>query len=289
MRPDYKVGIGLGALVAIILTVYFWPEAKPPAEPPAEPPGDREPVADTGEPSGQPPGPDRPTTPPAPPDRRRAWRWRDGQWEALPEEPPTPPPADVPPTRPVEPPPVEEPPADEEPGTTLLPPVAPPVVPLSPPVTPSPTPRPTRTHTVQPGDSFAAIAERYYDTQDRRAVKLLTDANPGVDPLRMKIGSEITVPPMPAGLLDAPAGESVQPLPSGSYRVKKGQSFWTIAQEVYGDVTLHERLYALNKDLVGGDPTNLRAGQVIRLLPDRPTPRVAPPPARTTPKVDATK
>jgi LysM repeat protein len=52
------------------------------------------------------------------------------------------------------------------------------------------TPQGPRTHTVQPGDTLLAIAERYDTTVDA-----IRAANPGVDPAALRIGQELTIPP----------------------------------------------------------------------------------------------
>jgi nucleoid-associated protein YgaU len=53
-----------------------------------------------------------------------------------------------------------------------------------------------------------------------------------------------------------------------NYQVKAGDSFYKIAKEQLGDSSRWKELFQLNKDRVGGDPTNLRVGQTV-ILPGK--------------------
>ncbi|UCE58343.1 MAG: LysM peptidoglycan-binding domain-containing protein [Phycisphaerales bacterium] len=50
-----------------------------------------------------------------------------------------------------------------------------------------------------------------------------------------------------------------------TYTVKPGDSFYAIARTVLGDASRWKHLFALNRDLVGGDPKKLQVGQVLAL------------------------
>jgi nucleoid-associated protein YgaU len=52
----------------------------------------------------------------------------------------------------------------------------------------------SQTHTIQPGDTLEKIARRFYGVAGPRTVKRITDANPGVDPMRLQIGTTLTIP-----------------------------------------------------------------------------------------------
>ena len=166
----------------------------------------------------------------------------------------------------------ETPPAVEEEE-----PAAPPVTARRPnPRTASHTPRqpqpstPQRTHTVERGDTLAILAEVYYGSQ--RYTGLILGANPQVtDPNRLLVGTVLHIPP-----LDAPSPSPSQPSsgsatpsasPTNTYTVKDGDTFYGIARDMLGAAARWTELFELNKDLVDGDPTKLRPGQVIKLPP----------------------
>lgn len=66
-------------------------------------------------------------------------------------------------------------------GAGLVPPIgAPPVA--------------AQTHTVAAGDTLGKIAAKYLGSSGPKAVKKLTDANPGLDARKLKIGQELKIP-----------------------------------------------------------------------------------------------
>ncbi len=131
-----------------------------------------------------------------------------------------------------------------------------------------------RTHVVQPGDNFAKLAKRYYDSQATRYVELLMRTNPDVEPRRMRVGSRIVIPPIkPAGAEPAKSLRPPQPVLPEMYRVKKGDTFHDIAKRLCGDGRRWPELYRLNKGVVGADPGRLRAGQILQLPTDWPRTR----------------
>lgn len=52
----------------------------------------------------------------------------------------------------------------------------------------------TTTHKIEAGDTLSAIARRYYGTSGPKTVALLAAANKGLDPAKLKIGQELTIP-----------------------------------------------------------------------------------------------
>ena len=58
----------------------------------------------------------------------------------------------------------------------------------------APISREPRWHTIEAGDNFALLAEKYYGNQGRPYVDRLVVANPGVDPDRLKIGQRVVIP-----------------------------------------------------------------------------------------------
>jgi nucleoid-associated protein YgaU len=127
-------------------------------------------------------------------------------------------------------------------------------------------------HRIQPGDTLAGLAQEYYGHE--KYVSLLARHNPQItDPHRLRVGTEINIPPRPAEddkpmSLSGARSEKAAPPADGArrtYTVKSGDSFYAIARNVLGDASRWEEVYALNRDLVHGDPTRLQVGHVVVL------------------------
>ncbi|MHC1790426.1 DUF459 domain-containing protein [Solidesulfovibrio sp.] len=115
-----------------------------------------------------------------------------------------------------------------------------------------------RSHTVAVGDNFWSVARQHGVT-----VAALTEANPGVDPTRLRIGQGLAVPVSASataarpGVAGKPQAEA-QPLAGGvGYVVADGDNFWTIARRLGVETAELTRLNA------GLDPLRLRPGQVL--------------------------
>lgn len=76
------------------------------------------------------------------------------------------------------------PPVREVPGTTILPP-APSPDPVRPPQWP-------KTHVIRPGETLQKIAKQHYGGFSKW--RRIADANPGVDPTRIRPGMKLTIP-----------------------------------------------------------------------------------------------
>ncbi len=123
-------------------------------------------------------------------------------------------------------------------------------------------------HTVKSGDSLYKIAEKYYG--DGNYWRAILKANPEIrNPDHLMIGQKLLIPPKE----EAEFANLPQQVPSGvnreelrPYKVKQGESFYTIARDILGDASRWKEIYRINKLAVANDPRNLRAGQVI-LIP----------------------
>ena len=132
----------------------------------------------------------------------------------------------------------------------------------------------SRTHTVQPGDSYALLAEHYYGSQ--RHTQFLIDANPDhSNPRRLRVGAVLRIPLRP----DRPEkARAAAVTPSGNtaagqrtYVVREGDTFYGIAARELGSAGRWTELFELNKDEVNGKANRLRVGQVLVLPPEKPT------------------
>ena len=131
-----------------------------------------------------------------------------------------------------------------------------------------------RDHTVERGDSYALLADRYYGSQ--RYAQFLMDANPGhSDPRRLRVGAVLRIPPRPdqpekAGAAAVkPSGRAAAP-GQRTYVVREGDTFYGIAARELGSADRWTELFELNKDEVDGRPNRLRVGQILVLPPEKP-------------------
>lgn len=106
--------------------------------------------------------------------------------------------------------------------------------PVSPPVEQPPVAQPPTTgatdYVIVKGDTFSTIAKKFH-----MSIKSLLDANPAVEPTKLKIGQTIHVPAAPASASGTPANNTtVAANDTGSsqtYSVKSGDSLTKIAGE----------------------------------------------------------
>ncbi len=118
-----------------------------------------------------------------------------------------------------------------------------------------------RTHVVAPEDNFSTLAERYYGSQSYAEV--LVQANPNVDPRRMKIGSRIRIPPLNPDDAGAPARSEARELGTRRYNVQEGDSLYAIVDAKLGTGARWSEIYELNKAVIGADPSRLKVGVAL--------------------------
>jgi len=122
-----------------------------------------------------------------------------------------------------------------------------------------------RTHIVKSGDTLYGIAEKYYGRGDLWVGIARANAQLG-NPSRLKIGQKLTIPPrkqVDTHYEDLPAGAG--PGDYKLYKVKKADTFYSIALAQLGSAGRWKEIFKLNKSRVAGDPKKLRAGQTIRI------------------------
>lgn len=151
-----------------------------------------------------------------------------------------------------------------------------------------------KNHTVQEGDTLAAIARDVYGDSSRAS--FIIAANPVVtDPRRLRIGMKLVLPapdtsagdaakgsatpllakaPSAAGATGSPeVSKSVTPGSDPSavahapraYVVRPGDSFYSIAEEQLGNAKRWNELFRLNRARVRGDPGRLQPGMTLTL------------------------
>jgi len=159
----------------------------------------------------------------------------------------------------------------------------------------------TKTHVIQAGDTFSSLAAKYLG--GAKHIKIIMDANPDLDPRRLRLGATVKIPPAPAGstvstpspsgtVTGGPSIASRGPLPSSgpptvrsttptvrpsaipttpgaqTYTVQPGEGWYTLAQRFLGKGTRWTELYEHNKERVGGSSRSLRVGTVIEIPPE---------------------
>ncbi len=110
------------------------------------------------------------------------------------------------------------------------------------------------THTVAKGETLGDISAAHYGTT--KHWRKIVEANPGLDPARLKIGQVIQIPAVDT----APTTTAVSGGPD-TYTVKKGESYYTIAKKELGSASRWRELERLNNT----PAEELRAGAVIKL------------------------
>lgn len=137
----------------------------------------------------------------------------------------------------------------------------------------------TRTYTVTAEDTggFWGIAQRVYG--DGKYMNLIAEANPTANPNALNVDDRLLIPPLPtqtSGTGPAPAPGEARTRADGTreYIVKENDSFWTIAQQAYGNGAYYPLLVQANPDV---NPSNLRVGSRILIPPRQATTRSSQP------------
>jgi nucleoid-associated protein YgaU len=126
-----------------------------------------------------------------------------------------------------------------------------------------------RTHKVTSGESFYTIAASAYG--DGSLFNRIEDANPNVDPKRLRVGTVLNIPDMS----DAPRAQAPAPVMADvdsahTYRVQSSDTLVKISRKLYGNSSTWQKIYDLNRDEIGDNPGRLKVGTVLR-LPESPT------------------
>ncbi len=113
------------------------------------------------------------------------------------------------------------------------------------------------THTVAKGETLGDISAIHYGTT--KHWRKIVEANPGLDPARLKIGQVVQIPAVES----APAATAAAAATGGAdtYTVKKGEGYSSIAKKVLGSASRWREIERLNNI----PAESLRAGTVIKL------------------------
>lgn len=126
---------------------------------------------------------------------------------------------------------------------------------------------PATTYTIREGDTFVRIAGELYGDQ-RRWVDI-AQANPMVDPQRLRIGQVIRLPSATAMRADespTPAPASA-PAAGSAYVIREGDTLSSIAGRVYGDPNLWYVIFEANRQALDNDPDRIVAGARLTIPP----------------------
>ena len=124
------------------------------------------------------------------------------------------------------------------------------------------------TYIVQPNDNFITIAQRIYGSQ--AAWEAIAQANPSVDPTRLRVGQELRLPRRSA--VDRAREQPPAPNPGQreQYTVQPGDNLSRIAERFYGNAQRWRVIYNQNRDAIGPDPGKLRVGMTLVIPPALP-------------------
>lgn len=116
-------------------------------------------------------------------------------------------------------------------------------------------------------DNYWKIAER--ELGDAAQFQRIADANPGVDPRRLRVGQKLRVPAVatatrPQADANRPREEATNPAAGREYRIRKDETLSSIAERVYGKSSRWRDIWAANRTRIP-DPRRMRAGLTIVL------------------------
>lgn len=140
-------------------------------------------------------------------------------------------------------------------GVTSAPPVPAPIVPVAP---TAPATGETREYVIASGDTLGALAHK-----NGISLKTLMEANPGVNPKKLKVGQKIQIPGGTGAVASTAAGTPATDMSgaatdSVTYTVKAGDTLGKIARANH---TSYKKIMALN-DL---KTTSIKVGQKLKL------------------------
>lgn len=133
-------------------------------------------------------------------------------------------------------------------------------------------------YTVQPGDTFASIARRFYGSTGK--AELIARANPLVDPTRIKNGRVLKIPKDPSNIQGKPVIAAPPTAPSQSpgpatavpvagerrHTVERGDTLTSISKKYYGTIKKTDVILKANRNVLS-KAEDLRPGQTLVIPP----------------------
>ncbi|MBX3378893.1 MAG: LysM peptidoglycan-binding domain-containing protein [Phycisphaeraceae bacterium] len=124
-------------------------------------------------------------------------------------------------------------------------------------------------YTVQPGETFASIAYKFFGSRGK--ADLIANANPLVDPTRIRAGRVIRIPRDPSNIQGKPTTQSppppndnTSPGAARTHTVVRGDTLTGISQRYYGTIRRVDFILAANRNVLN-KPEDLRPGQVLQI------------------------
>lgn len=143
--------------------------------------------------------------------------------------------------------------------------------------TPAVTSSGEKSHVVAKGETLGDISMKHYNTS--KHWKKIAEANK-VDPSSLQVGTKLVIPEI-AGAVASPAaapGTEAATGDSASYKIKSGDTYYTVAKKELGSAARWKEVEKLNKIA----PEDLRVGMTIK-LPKKAEAASAPAPVAETP------
>lgn len=119
-------------------------------------------------------------------------------------------------------------------------------------------------YTIKSGDTMTSIAAEWFG--DANKWDLIAKANPLVDPIKLKVGATLRLPPKS---FERPRPEG-EPAPAGDgmvYTVQSGDTLTKIANAFYKSSARWNLIYEANRATIGSDPGVLKVGMKLRIPP----------------------
>lgn len=147
-----------------------------------------------------------------------------------------------------------------------------------------------RSYKVQPGDTFSSIAKAAYGAEKHWMD--IVDANPGLDPKKLRAGMTVKLPELPTDKPTAadpakptPAAKPIDPVPAKAdakaaakpidaklasfkettHEVKAGDNLYAISKKYFNTIEHWRHIYLTNRDAIGGDPARLQSGAKLKI------------------------
>lgn len=123
-------------------------------------------------------------------------------------------------------------------------------------------------YVILPGDTLQSISAKHF--RSTSYADAIAQANPLMDPTRLKLGRLIRIPRDPGNIqgIPSPAAPDTTPQTSipNEYTVQNGDSLTSISKRFYGTTKYADLIFAENKSILT-DRNVLKLGQVLRIPP----------------------